>query len=283
MTHAGCLNGCKMLTADVKDFCQLLLRIPLFLAIVSDCIGEIFHAFRKVKIPFQSYHRLTELVYPKAALTKINPKALLTLNKRHYIITTLFCWHLYGRINMIRTLTCAITSHRPTRFRFKYDENNNGCKRIKKRIRDQLIQLYEQGFRQFWVGGALGVDMWAGEILLRLKEQLEYSEIQLMIALPFEGHDANWEERSRRRMAFLIKHSTETVIVGEKGSSTATNYRRRNEYMVDHADCLLAVYDNDRSIRSGTGMTVNYARKQGLPIILIHPDTAAVSRESFER
>ena len=184
---------------------------------------------------------------------------------------------------MIRTLTCAITGHRPTRFRFKYDENNNGCKRIKKRIRDQLIQLYEQGFRQFWVGGALGVDMWAGEILLRLKEQLEYSEIQLMIALPFEGHDANWEERSRRRMAFLIKHSTETVIVGEKGSSTATNYRRRNEYMVDHADCLLTVYDNDRSIRSGTGMTVNYARKQGLPIILIHPDTAAVSRESFER
>ena len=79
--------------------------------------------------------------------------------------------------------TCAITGHRPTRFRFKYDENNNDCKRIKKCIRDQLIQLYEQGFRRFWVGGALGVDMWAGEILLRLKEQPEYSEIQLMIAL----------------------------------------------------------------------------------------------------
>lgn len=57
---------------------------------------------------------------------------------------------------MTRGLACAITGHRPTRFRFKYDENNNGCKRIKKRIRDQLIQLYEQGFRQFWVGGALG-------------------------------------------------------------------------------------------------------------------------------
>ena len=48
---------------------------------------------------------------------------------------------------MTRELTCAITGHRPTRFRFKYDENNNGCKRIKKRIRDQLMLLYEQGFR----------------------------------------------------------------------------------------------------------------------------------------
>ena len=123
---------------------------------------------------------------------------------------------------MIRTSACAITGHRPTRFRFKYDENNNGCKRIKKRIRDQLIRLYEQGFRQFWVGGAL-------------KEQPEYSEIQLMIALPFEGHDRNWEERSRKRMAFLIQHSSETVSTGQKDAPPAANYRRRNEYMVDHA------------------------------------------------
>jgi len=173
---------------------------------------------------------------------------------------------------------CAITGHRPTRFRFKYDENNNGCKRIKKRIRDQLVLLYEQGIRQFWVGGALGVDMWAGEILLRLKEQPAYREIQLMIALPFEGHDLNWEERSRRRMSFLVKHSTQTVIVGQKEAPPAVSYRRRNAYMIDRADCLLAVYDNDRSIRSGAGMTVRLAEKRGLPVTLIHPDTGAVTK-----
>ena len=172
---------------------------------------------------------------------------------------------------------CVITGHRPTRFCFKYDEKNNGCKRIKKRIRDQLMLLYEQGVRQFWVGGALGVDMWAGEILLRLKEQPEYREIRLMIALPFEGHDEGWIEHNRRRMAFLIRHSTQTVIVGQKDAPPAVNYRRRNEYMVDRADYLLAVYDNDRSIRSGTGMTVRLAEKKGLPITLIHPDTGKVS------
>lgn len=173
---------------------------------------------------------------------------------------------------------CAVTGHRPTRFRFKYDEKNNGCKRIKKRIRDQLMLLYEQGFRQFWVGGALGVDMWAGEILLRLKEQPEYNGIQLIIALPFEGHDESWDAHNRRRMSFLIRHSTETVVVGNKEAPPAVNYRRRNEYMIDRADYLLAVYDNDRSIRSGTGMTVRLAEKKGLPITLIHPDTAQISQ-----
>lgn len=174
--------------------------------------------------------------------------------------------------------TCAITGHRPTRFKWKYDENNNGCKRLKKRMRDQFVLLYEKGVRQFWVGGALGVDMWAGEILLRLKEQPEYNEIKLMVALPFEGHDAGWDERSKKRLSFLIQHSEKTVVVGEKGQAPEISYRRRNEYMVDQADCLLAVYDNDRSIRSGTGMTVACAKKAAKSIIFIHPDTA---KESF--
>ena len=177
--------------------------------------------------------------------------------------------------------TCAITGHRPARFKWKYKENHTGCKRLKKRIRDQIAALYEQGVRHFWVGGALGVDMWSGEIILRLKEQPEYGEIQLHIALPFEGHDAEWDERSQSRMAFLIRHSVETVIVGDPSQPAVVNYRRRNEYMVDHADCLLAVYDNDRSVRSGTGMTVNYARRKKKSFVFIHPDTAKITMEGF--
>ena len=38
-------------------------------------------------------------------------------------------------------------------------------------MREQFDLLYQQGVREFYVGGALGVDMWAAEILLRMKEQ----------------------------------------------------------------------------------------------------------------
>jgi uncharacterized phage-like protein YoqJ len=178
--------------------------------------------------------------------------------------------------------SCAITGHRPTRFKFKYKENNNGCKRLKKRLHDQIVLLYDQGVRRFYVGGALGVDMWAGEIVLRLKEQPEYSDIELIEVLPFEGHDAKWDDRSKKRMSFLRQHSTEVAVIGSADDPGPINYRRRNEYMVNRADCLLAVYDNDRSIRSGTGMTVHYAQKKKLPIICIHPDSAVVSRLGVE-
>ncbi len=171
--------------------------------------------------------------------------------------------------------TCAVTGHRPVRFKWKYNENNNGCKRLKKRIQEQIIALYEKGTRRFLVGGALGVDQWAGEIILRLKEQPEYRDIDLVVVLPFHGHDKQWDDRSRERLAFLIRHSAECVTVGK--IACQKSYIQRNRYMVDHADCLLAVCDDERNMRSGTIQTVNYARKLNLPVLLIHPDTAVVS------
>ena len=176
--------------------------------------------------------------------------------------------------------TCAITGHRPTRFKWKYNENNNGCKRLKRRLKEQFTQLYEQGVRKYYIGGALGVDLWSGELLLELKEQPEYSDIELVLALPFANHDADWDKRSRHRLSVLRQHSTEVVVISTTENPPAINYKLRNQYMVDHADCLLAVYDNERNLRSGTMQTVNYARKKGLPITLVHPDSAVVSCEN---
>ena len=86
-------------------------------------------------------------------------------------------------------LSCAITGHRPTRFKFKYCEDNNGCVQLKKRLKKQIIRLYEMGVHHFLVGGALGVDMWAAEILILLKTQPEYSDISFTLALHFDGYD----------------------------------------------------------------------------------------------
>lgn len=175
---------------------------------------------------------------------------------------------------------CAITGHRPSRFKWRYNESDNGYKRLKRRLKEQFIQLYEKGVRRFYIGGALGTDFWSGEILAELKGQPEYSDIELVLVLPFDGHDRDWDPKSRRRLAVLRQHSTEVIVTGDPEDPPVSNYRLRNQYMVDHANCLLAVYDNDRDFRSGTMQTVNYARRKQLPITLIHPDSAAITYEN---
>lgn len=175
----------------------------------------------------------------------------------------------------MRQTACAVTGHRPSRFKFKYSEDYSLCKKIKRAMFEQFKRLYdEQGVRRYYVGGALGVDMWAGELILRLKEQPGYGDIELVVVLPFEGHDAKWDERSKRWMDFLLRMCSDCVIVGKE--DCRESYIKRNCYMVDHADFLVAVYDNERSLRSGTMQTVRYAEKGKLAIMLINPDTAAV-------
>ena len=51
----------------------------------------------------------------------------------------------------------------------------------------------------------------------------------------------------------------------------------RNHRLVESSSLLLAVYSGAR--RSGTGATVNYARKLGREIIVIDPTTLHVTHE----
>lgn len=124
----------------------------------------------------------------------------------------------------MRQTACAVTGHRPSRFKFKYSEDYSLCKKIKRAMFEQFKRLYdEQGVRRYYVGGALGVDMWAGELILRLKEQPGYGDIELVVVLPFEGHDAKWDERSKRRMDFLLRMCSECVGVWCMSARQARN------------------------------------------------------------
>ena len=174
----------------------------------------------------------------------------------------------------MKMLSCAVTGHRPTRFKFKCKENTSGCKRLKKRLYDQFVLLYEKRVRQFYVGGALGVDMWAAEILLRLKERPGFEEVNLIVILPYDGHDVNWDERSKTRMQFIRDHARVIVV---SNIHDVDSYSKCNRYMIDRADYLVAIYDNVKNLRTGTMQTVKYAEDKGVPIIFIHSDTAVIS------
>jgi len=177
----------------------------------------------------------------------------------------------------LENTVCTITGHRPARFKFKYNEHYKLCIKIKKVLRQYIESYYAQGVRKFWTGGSIGVDTWASEIILQMKKEPEFYDIELYVAIPFPGFDAKFDAKQKARLKNILADCTESIVVSDAYSRDA--YRRRNYYMVDQSDCVLAVYDNDRSLRSGTGMTVHYAQKKGLTVVLIHPDTAVVTIE----
>ena len=172
--------------------------------------------------------------------------------------------------------SCAVAGPKPTWYKFGYKEDNSLYRKIKKAMLQQFRRLYrKRGVRRFYIGGAIGVNLWAGELLLKLKEEPGYEDLELAVILPFPGHDAKWDVRSRKRLEYLVRHSVEHLTVGTE--DCRESYISQNRYLVDHAQCLVAVGEEHREQETESFQVTTYAREKGLEIIYIHPDTAEVT------
>ena len=116
---------------------------------------------------------------------------------------------------------------------------------------------------------ALGTDMYAAEIVLGLKAA--YPDITLTCALPCESQAEKWSEPLRDRYYAVLSKCDREVLLQTR--YTPDCMEKRNRYMVDHADLLIAVWDGRPS---GTGKTVRYAQQQGKSVLVVEPKTLTV-------
>lgn len=119
---------------------------------------------------------------------------------------------------------------------------------------------------------AIGVDMYAAEIVLGLKAS--YPGITLESAIPCESQSAKWSEALRDRYFDIASKCDKETLIQTHYSPDCMD--KRNRYMVDHADVLIAVWDGSPS---GTGKTVRYAHQQGKSVITINPRTLCIEQQ----
>ena len=84
---------------------------------------------------------------------------------------------------------CSFTGHRPKSFPWGYDETASDCVSLKKVLAEQITVLADNGVTGFISGMALGVDLWAAQIVLDL--QKKNPKLKLCCALPCEGQEKN--------------------------------------------------------------------------------------------
>jgi len=172
-------------------------------------------------------------------------------------------------------LSCAITGHSPQRFKFKYNEQAPLCRSLKTAITGQIKTLYSKGVKIFYVGCSVGVDTWTAEIIIELKKQADFADMELFCAIPFPDHTEKFTAGQKKRYDNILSCCTHRETINRHYSPVA--YKRLNYFLVDKSEYIIAVYDQDKSERSGLGQMVNYAIKNTRKIIYIHPDTAKVS------
>ena len=145
--------------------------------------------------------------------------------------------------------TCCLTGHR---------ELPRDTDELVRRLTDAICGRIEAGVRHFGVGGAVGFDTLAAEVLLNLRDTL-YPQIRVIAVEPFDGFTSRWTDAQRARRQALLPRYDKRVCLLPRGSREA--YLARDRYLVDNsAHCIS--YCNRTS--GCTAYTVRYALRRGL-------------------
>lgn len=174
------------------------------------------------------------------------------------------------------TITCCFTGHRLQKLPFRFNETDPRCLKLKKILASEVERLIEEKSVSHFISGmAIGVDMFAAEAVLKLKRK--HRGITLEAAVPCDGQDAKWSEPLRKRYHKLLDKCDRTTQTEKQ--YTADCMHKRNRYMVDSSDHVIAVWDGTPS---GTGVTVRYALEKKKKLTVIHPVTMEVQYFNYE-
>lgn len=155
---------------------------------------------------------------------------------------------------------CCFSGYRPHKFPFEFTKNNEDYTRLESDILNAVLKSYQEGYRDFLCGGAMGFDLLCGEITLLLK--LRFPEIRLACILPFEGQAESFPKSWKDRYHAVLSACDCIDYIAEE--YTPRCYFARNERMVDCSSRVITYFDGKSG---GTARTIAYAQRSKLEII----------------
>ena len=153
---------------------------------------------------------------------------------------------------------CSFTGHRPERLDLPEEQ-------VIQWLAEQIRQAVGDGYTDFISGMQRGVDIWAAEEVLKLKE--EGAAVRLIAASAFEGMEDRWSYDWRARYERILEEADEVTFVSAIPGRRA--FFQRNHWMVDRSARLIGVYTG---APGGTKETIEYAKKRGLQVVLIESE-----------
>ena len=147
---------------------------------------------------------------------------------------------------------CAFTGHRTL-------ERDFSINHLKKEVEGLIV---EKGVTIFYVGMAMGFDLCAAEIVLKLKKKYD---VKLVACIPHYYQEKYFSEKDKKRYVKILKACDEQIYISQEYYKGCL--LKRNRYMCDRSNYLIAYLRKDEG---GTAYTVNYFKnnKQGEIIYL---------------
>jgi len=114
---------------------------------------------------------------------------------------------------------------------------------IKKVLKRELQQFVEAGLAWVLIGGNLGVELWAAEVVAELKH--EYPELQLGILYPYQEFGSQWNEQNRELLAKAESLADYVNAVSHQSYQGPGQLKSHTEFLLGHSEGCLLVYDRE--------------------------------------
>ena len=151
----------------------------------------------------------------------------------------------------------CVTGHRPGKL-YGYDLTVPNWLALKEKFKSLLVEL---GCDEAITGMALGVDTVFALAVLELKN--EGRDIKLHCAIPCRNYSCKWLDTSVRQYNDILSKADTVTLVSDSEYKPYL-LQKRNEYMVDLADKVIAAWSG---ASGGTANCVRYAERRGKEII----------------
>ena len=122
-----------------------------------------------------------------------------------------------------------------------------------------IAEPIKEGYTTFITGMTYGTDIWAGNIVVRMKDR--FPELKLIAAVPFPGFADKWTGEWQQKYETLLKAADFIKIVCADYCKEA--FQIRNQWMVNHSSRVIAVYDGKSGV---TRNMIQYAWKNHVPV-----------------
>lgn len=125
-----------------------------------------------------------------------------------------------------------------------FDSKHIGIKYIKKVIKKKLIDLIEDGLEWVLISGQLGVELWAAEVVIDLKNQ--YPQLKLAVITPFLNQQNNWNEANKTLYEEITMSADYLDSISRKDYESPVQLKQKNEFLVNKSDGILVIYDEEK-------------------------------------
>ncbi|EOT47589.1 MULTISPECIES: DUF1273 domain-containing protein [Enterococcus] len=113
---------------------------------------------------------------------------------------------------------------------------------IKKSLKSSCIQLIEEGATWFLISGALGVEVWAAEVILELKQEYEVS---LGVISAYTEFYAKWNEKNQQVIQTILEQADFVDAVSRKPYESPQQLKNHTQFLLTHTNGCLLLYDEE--------------------------------------